>query len=103
MPIDRRIVASLTPIASRSSFGTPEWVVLAGCEASDSVPPRLTASLKICSAFSALKAAALPPFTSKEKVEPGPEACALCTRAAAERGGSAVRSCTRSTAGCVLR
>src|SRR5258708_23429545 len=33
------------------SAGTPEWVMLAGRLASDSVPPRLTASLKICSAF----------------------------------------------------
>jgi hypothetical protein len=51
MPIDSRIVESRTPIFWRMSAGTPEWVMLAGRLASDSVPPRLTASLKICSEF----------------------------------------------------
>jgi hypothetical protein len=44
--------------------------MLAGRLASDSVPPRLTASLKICSAFKDLNAAAWPPITSNENVEP---------------------------------
>ena len=48
---DRRIVESRKPIVWRMSAGTPDWVMLAGRLASDSVPPRLTASLKICSAF----------------------------------------------------
>ena len=30
MPIERRIVASVTPMRSRTSSGTPEWVVEAG-------------------------------------------------------------------------
>jgi hypothetical protein len=46
MQIDSRIVESRTPIFWRMSGGTPEWVILAGRLASDSVPPRLTASLK---------------------------------------------------------
>src|SRR3981189_700514 len=50
MPIDSRIVQARTPIFWRMSARTPEWVMLAGRLASDSVPPRLTASLKICSA-----------------------------------------------------
>ena len=58
MPIDSRIVESRTPIFRRMSVGTPEWVMLAGRLARDSVPPRLTASLKICSAFRNLNAAA---------------------------------------------
>jgi hypothetical protein len=58
--------------------GTPEWVVLAGRLASDSVPPRLTASLKICSAFKNLNAAAWPPTMSNENVEPAPESGSNC-------------------------
>ena len=75
MPIDSRIVESRTPILSRMPAGTPEWVMLAGRLASDSVPPRLTASLKICSAFKNLNAAARPPTMSKENVEPAPVHC----------------------------
>jgi hypothetical protein len=66
MPIDSRIVESRTPIYRRISTGTPEWVMLAGRLASDSVPPRLTASLKICSEFKNLNAAAWPPTISNE-------------------------------------
>jgi hypothetical protein len=47
MPIDNRIVESRTPIFWPISARTPEWVMLAGRLASDSVPPRLTASLTI--------------------------------------------------------
>ena len=75
MPIDSRIVESRTPIFLRMSAGTPEWVMLAGRLASNSVPPRLTASLKICSAFRNLNAAAWPPTMSNEKVEPAPVHC----------------------------
>ena len=55
--------------------GTPELVMLAGKLASDSVPPRLIASLKICSAFKNLEAAAWPPTMSNENVEPAPVHC----------------------------
>src|SRR6201987_2261239 len=72
MPIDSRIVESRTPIFWRISSGTPEWVMVAGRLASDSVPPRLTANLKICSAFKNLKAAACPPTMSNANVEPAP-------------------------------
>ena len=48
----------------------------AGWLASDSVPPRLTASLKSWSALSTRKASASPPRTSKVKVEPGAVHCA---------------------------
>ena len=51
MPIETRMVASVMPRRSRISFGTPEWSWWPGWQASDSVPPRLTASLKTCSAF----------------------------------------------------
>ena len=75
MPIDSRIVELRTPIFWRMSAGTPEWVMLAGRLASDSVPPRLTASLKICSAFKNLNAADCPPTISNENVEPAPVHC----------------------------
>ena len=65
---DRRVVM---PIRVAPPSGTPECVVAAGWQASDSVPPRLTASLKICSAFRNANASASPPSMSKEKVEPG--------------------------------
>ena len=83
MPIERRIVASVTPMRSRTSFGTPECVVEAGCEASDSVPPRLTASLKMRSALRKRKASASPPLMSNEKVVPAALHCAEKTRRAA--------------------
>ena len=54
MPIDSRIVELRTLTLWRMSAGTPECA--AGRLASDSVPPRLTASLKICSAFRNLNA-----------------------------------------------
>ena len=81
--MDRRIVESSTPIRSRTSTGTPECVIAAGWLASDSVPPRLTASLKIWSALRKRKAAFSPPTMSKEKVEPAPVDCAAKVLAAA--------------------
>jgi hypothetical protein len=72
MPIERRIVDSRIPIFCRIPAGTPEWVMLAGRLARDSVPPKLTASLKICSALRNLNAAAWPPTISNENVEPAP-------------------------------
>src|SRR6202166_32235 len=68
----------------RMSAGTPEWVMLAGRLASDSVPPRLTASLMICSAFRNLNAASWPPRMSNENVEPAPLHCLANTRPAGE-------------------
>ncbi len=56
----------------RTSIGTPECVIAAGWLASDSVPPRLTASLNTCKALRKAKAAFWPPLMSKEKVEPAP-------------------------------
>ena len=44
-PMEMRMVASEIPNRSLVSTGTPEWTVLAGWQARDSVPPRLTASL----------------------------------------------------------
>jgi hypothetical protein len=82
MPIDSRIVESRTPIFWRMSAGTREWVRLAGRLASDSVPPRLTASLIICSAFKNLNAVAWPPTMSNENAEPAPVHCLANTRPA---------------------
>src|SRR6516162_8082680 len=84
MPTDKRIVESRTPIFLRISAETPEWVMLEGRLASDSVPPRLTASLKICSAFKNLNAADWPPTMSNEKVEPAPVHCLANKRPATE-------------------
>ena len=69
---DRRI-GNPEPIAT--CLGTPEWVVDAGWQASDSVPPRLTASLTICSASRTRNASTSPPLTSNENVEPAPVHC----------------------------
>ncbi len=45
MPTDIRISPSVTSETIAGLLGTPECVVLAGCEIKVSVPPRLTASL----------------------------------------------------------
>jgi hypothetical protein len=50
----------------------------------DSVPPRLTASLRICSAFRNLNTAAWPPTMSNENVEPAPVHCLANRRPAGE-------------------
>jgi hypothetical protein len=50
----------------------------------DSVPPRLTASLRICGAFRNLNAAAWPPTMSNENVEPAPVHCLANRRPAGE-------------------
>src|ERR1700733_14912302 len=72
MPMEARMVASEIPRRSRVSRGTPECTVVAGWQTKDSVPPRLTASLKTCSALSTAKASASPPRTSNAKVLPAP-------------------------------
>ncbi len=72
MPTEMRMSESVTPAASRICFGTPECVVLAGCEISVSVPPSETASLATFNASRKRKASASPPLIAKEKVEPGP-------------------------------
>ena len=71
---DRRVTDA---DAARNSAGTPECVVLPGWQASDSVPPRLTASLKICIRLRHANASASPPLISNEKVEPGAGALRL--------------------------
>jgi hypothetical protein len=50
----------------------------------DSVSPRLTASLRICSAFRNLNTAAWPPTMSNENVEPAPVHCLANRRPAGE-------------------
>ena len=72
IPTERRISAGVIPRRIFSSGGTSEWVMAAGCEASVSVPPRLTASLITSSRSKTAKASASPPRTSKLKVEPAP-------------------------------
>lgn len=67
-----RIRPSDTPAASRSAAGTPECVVEAGWQTSDSVPPRLTADLNRRSALMKRNALARPPSSTNAKVEPGP-------------------------------
>jgi len=42
-PTERRIIAGPIPNSSRSSGSTSACVMVAGCSANDSVPPRLTA------------------------------------------------------------
>jgi len=43
MPTENRTRPSVTPTASRTAFGTEAWVMLAGWQTSDSMPPRLSA------------------------------------------------------------
>ncbi|KAG0761539.1 hypothetical protein G6F22_018860 [Rhizopus arrhizus] len=71
-PMDTRISPSDTPAASRSAAGTPECVVDAGWQTSDSVPPRLTADLNRCSALMKRNARSRPPSSTKANVDPGP-------------------------------
>src|SRR6516162_551034 len=56
-----RISAGVMPSRNRSSAEMSEWVIAAGCEASVSVPPRLTASLITLSRSRTAKASASPP------------------------------------------
>src|SRR6516165_8370707 len=49
-----------------------ECVIVEGCDAKVSVPPRLTASLITFSRLRTENASASPPLTSKLNVEPGP-------------------------------
>jgi hypothetical protein len=49
MPIEARISAGVMPISRPASSLSPECTVVAGWQISDSVPPRLTASLNSCS------------------------------------------------------
>ena len=87
MPMEARMVASEMPRRSRVSRGTPECTVVAGWQTKDSVPPRLTASLKTCSALSTAKAPASPPSTSNEKVLPAPVQLAAKERVRGVRFG----------------
>ena len=66
---------SVMPMRSRSAGGMSEWVMVPGCSASDSVPPRLTASLTSFREFNSRNASASLPTTSKEIMEPGPTHC----------------------------
>jgi hypothetical protein len=51
---------------------TPECTVVAGWQTKDSVPPRLTASLKTCNALSTAKGVSLAASHVKRKVLPAP-------------------------------
>src|SRR5215510_2407720 len=92
-PIDRRIVPSVMPSALRSSALMPECVVEAGWQISDSVPPRLTASLMSWMLLRSLNATSRPPLTLKAKVEPALWHCFLkisCSRVPGYRAGDQV-------------
>ena len=69
---DTRINPSDTPAAARASAGTPECVVDAGWQISDSVPPRLTADLKSVRWLMNRNACSRPPSRMNANVEPGP-------------------------------
>src|SRR5580698_8498146 len=71
-PTDTRIKPSDTPAAARTSAGTPECVVEAGWQISDSVPPRLTADLNSVRLLMNLNACARPPSSTNANVDPGP-------------------------------
>ena len=72
MPIEMRTRLSVMPSLSLRSCGTDRCVIAAGCDASVSVPPRLTASLAIFRLSRNLKLSASPPLMNTEKVEPAP-------------------------------
>jgi hypothetical protein len=58
IPTEMRISVGVIPSRNRSSSGMSECVIAAGCEASVSVPPRLTASLITLSRSRTAKASA---------------------------------------------
>ena len=58
MPMDKRTKLSPMPMRVRTSAAMPEWVVEAGWLARDSVPPKLTANLKMAKWFKKRNAAA---------------------------------------------
>src|SRR5947199_9474624 len=62
MPTEIRMRVDVIPSRNRSSSGMSECVIAAGCEASVSVPPRLTASLITVSRSRTAKASASPPL-----------------------------------------
>ncbi len=73
MPTDSRTSAGVMPIARCSSAGTSAWVMVAGCSISDSVPPRLTASLISRTALRKRNASASPAAASSKEIRaPGP-------------------------------
>src|SRR6516164_3001653 len=98
-----RISVGVIPSRNRSSSGMSEWVIAAGCEASVSVPPRLTASLITLSRSRTAKASASPPLTSKLKVEPGLLHWRSKTGRSGWPPGKKSKYQTDATFGCVLR
>src|SRR5688572_24128686 len=70
-PTENRTRPGETPEAFISSAVIEEWVVEAGWQARDSMPPRLTALLMIRRFLRRSKAPFFPPFTSREKIAPG--------------------------------
>jgi len=75
IPIDTQIRAGVIPNRIWSAAGILEWVIEAGWDASDSVPPQLTASLITFRRSRTAKASTSPPFTSKPNVDPAPAHC----------------------------
>lgn len=80
IPIDMRIKAGVIPISRRASSVSPECTVVAGWQIKDSVPPRLTASLTICSRLRNANASSCCPLISNEKVEPAELDCRAIKR-----------------------
>ena len=67
MPTDRRTSPSPIPSALRRSGGIDAWVMIAGCSASDSTPPRLSAQVKTRSADRKSRARARTPRPSETR------------------------------------
>ena len=78
-PQDSRTSPSPMPAAARSSGVQVEWVMLAGCCASDSASPRLTAQATIRSASMKRLPASMPPCSSSAIIPPGWRICRCAT------------------------
>ena len=78
MPAEILTRPSVIPIAARRSAGTDAWVIVAGCEISDSTPPRLSASAWRVTPFSSRRAASSDP-SSNASMPPKPRICFLAS------------------------
>src|SRR5208337_3189618 len=72
-------MADPMPMRRCSAAGTSAWVIVVGCSARDSVPPRLTASFTSCRWSRKRNASVSPPSRSKEMTEPGARHCCRYT------------------------
>ena len=74
-PTERRTRPSEMPRTRREASGTDAWVMIAGCSASDSTPPRLSAQAKMARRFRKPDESSRPPWSSALIIAPGSFIC----------------------------